>query len=324
MLLRLEVNLRCTNIIKIKDLSLLRIQKYAAIDVGSNAIRLLISTIIQKKGAPPQFKKTSLVRVPIRLGADVFLEGKVSEANYLRMLDAMNAFSLLMKTHKVRYYRACATSAMREASNGNEIASKIREITGIEIQIIDGNDEAAIIASTDLKDMIDVDKTFLYVDVGGGSTEFTVFSNGATVVSKSFKLGTVRVLNDMVKDDVWDDVKKWIKKHTKKYEKVSLIGSGGNINSIYKSSGKKIGTPLSYFYLSDFYNKIKKMTYHQRIFEMQMNPDRADVIIPATKIYLSAMKWSKSKNVYVPKIGLSDGIIKSLYLEYGAVIDETV
>jgi exopolyphosphatase/guanosine-5'-triphosphate,3'-diphosphate pyrophosphatase len=294
---------------------LLKIEKYAAIDIGSNAIRLLISTVVEKDEKPPQFKKTSLVRVPIRLGADVFLKGNISEENYLRMLDAMNAYQLLMKTHGVTKYRACATSAMREADNGIEIARKIKLDTGIDIQIINGRDEAAIIASTDLRDLIDTDKTFLYVDVGGGSTEFTVFANGKTIASQSFKLGTVRILNDMIRESVWDDVKKWIKKNTEVYEKISLIGSGGNINSIYKNSAVKIGTPLSYFYLTNYYEKLKSYTYHERIYELQMNQDRADVIIPATRIYLSAMKWSKAKNIYVPKIGLADGIIKSIYNE---------
>jgi exopolyphosphatase/guanosine-5'-triphosphate,3'-diphosphate pyrophosphatase len=151
--------------------------------------------------------------------------------------------------------------------------------------------------------------------VGGGSTEFTVFANGKTIASQSFKLGTVRILNDMIRESVWDDVKKWIKKNTEVYEKISLIGSGGNINSIYKNSAVKIGTPLSYFYLTNYYEKLKSYTYHERIYELQMNQDRADVIIPATRIYLSAMKWSKAKNIYVPKIGLADGIIKSIYNE---------
>ena len=297
---------------------MLNIEKYAAIDIGSNAIRLLIATVIEKDGREPQFKKTSLVRVPIRLGADVFLEDNISEENYLRMVDAMNAYKLLMKTHKVTRYRACATSAMREAKNGHEVAARLKKETGIDIQIIDGNDEAAIIASTDLHDIINDDKVFLYVDVGGGSTEFTIFANGKNVTSRSFKLGTVRILNDMVRESVWDEVKDWIKKNTKKYDKVSCLGSGGNINSIYKHSGKKIGKPLSYFYLSGFYQELKSYTYHERIFELQMNPDRADVIVPATRIYLSAMKWSKSRNMYVPKIGLSDGIVRSLYNEQQA------
>jgi len=294
---------------------LLKIEKYAAIDIGSNAIRLLIATVIEKEGFPPQFKKTSLVRVPIRLGADVFLEDKISEENYLRMVDAMNAFRLIMGTHKVINYRACATSAMREAKNGKEIAKRLLEETQIEIQIIDGNDEAAIIASTDLKDLIGENKVFLYVDVGGGSTEFTVFANGKNVTSRSFQLGTVRIINDMVREKMWDEVKDWIRGNTSEYPKVEVIGSGGNINSIYRFSGNKIGKPLSYFFMTNFYEKVRSYTYHERIFELQMNPDRADVIIPATRIYLSAMKWCKAKNIYVPKIGLADGIVKSLYNE---------
>ncbi|MFT5230109.1 MAG: exopolyphosphatase/guanosine-5'-triphosphate,3'-diphosphate pyrophosphatase [Planctomycetota bacterium] len=295
--------------------SLLKIEKYAAIDIGSNAIRLLIATVIEKEGFATQFKKTSLVRVPIRLGADVFLEGKISDINYDRMKDAMTAFSLIMKTHKVVNYRACATSAMREASNGSEVAKKLKIDTGVDIQIIDGNDEASIIASTDLKHLISDNKTFLYVDVGGGSTEFTVFSNGKSIISKSFQLGTVRIINDMIRDTIWDEVKEWVTASTKEYSKVDLIGSGGNINSIYRFSEKKVGKPLSYFFLANFYDRIRDLTYHERIFELQMNPDRADVIVPATRIYLSAMKWSKAKNIYVPKIGLADGIIKSLYNE---------
>lgn len=293
----------------------MNIEKYAAIDIGSNAIRLLIVTVIEKDGRTTQFNKTSLVRVPIRLGADVFLEGEISEENYLRLVDAMIAYKLLMQTHKVIRYRACATAAMREANNGAEIVRRIKKETGIEIQIIDGKDEAAIIASTDLLDLIDTERSFLYVDVGGGSTEFTVFINGHTIASKSFKLGTIRILNDLVQNSDWEEVKKWIKKNTSEYENINLIGSGGNINSIYKSSEKRMGEPLSYFYLTNYYKKLKTFSYHDRIFELQMNPDRADVIIPATRIYLSAMKWCNAKNIYVPKIGLSDGIIRSLYNE---------
>ena len=291
------------------------IEKYAAIDIGSNAIRLLIVTVIEKAGRITQFKKTSLVRVPIRLGADVFLEGEITEENYLRLVDAMMAYKLLMQTHKVVRYRACATSAMREAANGSEIVRRIKKETEIEIQIIDGKDEAAIIASTDLLDLIYTERSFLYVDVGGGSTEFTVFANGHTIASKSFRLGTLRILNNMVQKSDWEEVQKWIEKNTSEHENIDLIGSGGNINSIYKSSEKRIGEPLSYFYLTNYYEKLKSLSYNDRIFELQMNPDRADVIIPATQIYLSAMKWSKAENIYVPKIGLSDGIIRSLYSE---------
>jgi exopolyphosphatase/guanosine-5'-triphosphate,3'-diphosphate pyrophosphatase len=294
---------------------LLHIEKYAAVDIGSNAIRLLIATVIEKEGFPTQFKKTSLVRLPIRLGADVFLEGNISSSNYKRLLDAMQAYSLIIKTHKVVAFRACATSAMREAKNGKEIVSKLKAATGIDIQIIDGNDEAAIIASTDLKQLISDNKVFLYVDVGGGSTEFTVFANGKNIASHSFKLGTVRIINGMVEDAIWEQAQHWVNQHTKAYSKINVIGSGGNINSIYRFSEKKVGQPLSYLFMSNFYEKVKQYDYNQRVFELKMNPDRADVIIPATRIYLSAMKWAKAKNMYVPKIGLADGIVKQLYNE---------
>lgn len=294
---------------------MLNIEKYGAIDIGSNAIRLLVVSVIEQKGKDAIFKKTSLVRVPIRLGAEVFLEGKISESNTARMLDAMTAFRLLMNTHGIKRYRACATSAMREASNGRQIAEKIKNESGISINIIDGKDEAAIIASTDLKTLIQDDKVFLYVDVGGGSTELTVFANGKNVSSKSFKIGTVRLLEGLVDEDIWRQMEVWIKSEARAYQKISMIGSGGNINTIFKKSGKKIGKPLSYLYMSSYYKKLKSLTYEERITELDMNPDRADVVIPATRIYLSAMKWSKSKNVFVPKIGLSDGMIKSLYNE---------
>ncbi len=297
---------------------MLHIEKYAAVDIGSNAIRLLIATVIEKEGFPTQFKKTSLVRLPIRLGADVFLKGNVSPGNYQRLLDAMHAYSLIIKTHKVVAFRACATSAMREAKNGKEIVSKLKAATGIDIQIIDGNDEAAIIASTDLKQLISDNKVFLYVDVGGGSTEFTVFANGKNIASHSFKLGTVRIINGMVDDAMWEQAQQWVTQHTKAYSKINVIGSGGNINSIYRFSEKKVGQPLSYLFMSNFYEKVKQYDYNQRVFELKMNPDRADVIIPATRIYLSAMKWAKAKNMYVPKIGLADGIVKQLYNERNA------
>ena len=290
-------------------------KKYAAIDIGSNAVRLLISTITEQEGREPLFKKTSLVRVPIRLGADVFLEKKISAENTKRMIDTMQAYKLLMRSHRIEKYKACATSAMREAENGEEIAELIKEKTGIDINIIDGNDEAAIIAATDLHALIQTDKTYLYVDVGGGSTEFTLYSSGKTVASRSFKLGTVRLLEDMVPGDIWKETEEWVKKTTKDYTKIDLIGSGGNINNIFKSSGKANGKPLSFFYLSSYYQLLQSFTYEERITQLNLNQDRADVIVPAAKIYLSAMKWTRARRIYVPKIGLSDGIIKSLYQE---------
>ena len=294
---------------------MLNIKKYGAIDVGSNAIRLLIVTVIEQEGKEAKFKKTSLIRVPIRLGTDVFVEGKVSEASYLRMFDSFKAFQLLMKIHNVFKYRACATSAMREAKNGKTIVKRLLNATGIEINIINGNEEAKIIASTDLKTYLVHDKVFLYVDVGGGSTELTIYSEGKTVASKSFKMGTVRLINNLVDDKMWDQMKEWIKNNTQKYSHITLLGTGGNINSTYKYSGKKIGTPLNYKYLIAYFNKVKAFSYDDRIVELDMNPDRADVIIPALKIYIFAMKWSGAECIYVPKVGLSDGIVRSLYNE---------
>ena len=294
---------------------MLEIKKYGAIDIGSNAIRLLVSNVIVRENAEPQFKKSSLVRVPIRLGADAFVSGIISDENVTRMIDAMQAFKLLMKVHHVEKYKACATSAMRESKNGKEVIAKIKEETGVDIDIIGGKEEAAIISFTDLNTLIEGDNSYLYVDVGGGSTEFTIFSGGKIITSKSFKMGTVRLLNNKKSENkiIFANVEKWIKKNTKDLKRLSLIGSGGNINKLFKMSGRTEGKPISYIYLNAQYQFLKKMSYQDRISELSLNPDRADVIIPATKIYLSAMKWSGARKIYVPKIGLSDCIIKSLF-----------
>jgi len=296
---------------------MITIKKYAAIDIGSNAMRLLISNIVEQEGVAPQFNKSSLVRVPVRLGQDAFTVGEITEENIERMVDSMKAFKLLMKVHKVERYMACATSAMREAFNGKEVVDIIEQESGIKIEIIDGKKEAAIIASTDLHHLVKTDQTYLYVDVGGGSTEFSLFANGKIVASKSFKNGTVRLLNNMVNEVVWQEIEKWIKAVTEPYETITLIGSGGNINKLFKMSGKQQEKPLSYFYVNSQYQFLNGLTYEQRIAELGLNPDRADVIIYATRIYLNAMKWSGARNIYVPKIGLSDGIVKAMY--YGNI-----
>ncbi len=296
---------------------MITIKKYAAIDIGSNAMRMLIANVIEQQGRETQFNKSELIRVPIRLGQDAFTVGEISEENIDRMIDAMKAFRLLMKVYKVEKYKACATSAMREAYNGKEVAGIILEKSEVDIDIIDGKKEAAIIASSDLHNLIKTDQTYLYVDVGGGSTEFSLFSEGKIAASKSFKNGTVRLLNNMVNDIVWVEIEKWIKTVTEGYDNVTLIGSGGNINKIFKMSGKLQDKPLSYIYLSSQYQYLNSLTYEQRIAELALNTDRADVIIPATRIYLNAMKWSGAKHMYVPKIGLSDGIVKAMY--YGEI-----
>ncbi|MEZ4788347.1 MAG: exopolyphosphatase [Flavobacterium haoranii] len=292
---------------------MITIKKYAAIDIGSNAMRLLVTNIVEQPGQPTQFNKSSLVRVPIRLGQDAFTVGDISEENINRMVDAMKAFNLLMKVHKVEKYRACATSAMREANNGVDVVNLIKKKADIKIEIIDGKKEAAIIAASDLKQFINSDKTYLYVDVGGGSTEFSLFSEGKIVVSKSFKNGTVRLLNNMVSEIVWTEIEKWIKTITAPYDEITLIGSGGNINKLFKLSEKHQSKPLSYVYMNSQFQKLNSLSYEQRISELGLNPDRADVIIPATRIYLNAMKWSGARQIYVPKIGLSDGIVKAMY-----------
>ncbi len=296
---------------------MITIKRYAAIDIGSNAMRLLVSNIVEQEGKETQFNKSSLVRVPIRLGQDVFTVGEISDENIERMIDAMKAYKLLMKVHKVEHYKACATSAMREADNNREIVEIIQREAGIEIDIIDGKKEASIIASSDLKEYITTDKTYLYVDVGGGSTEFSLFSNGKIIASKSFKNGTVRMLNNMVNEIVWTEIEKWIKTHTASFDEITLIGSGGNINKLFKMTGKQQDKPLTYLGLNAQFAMLNKMTYDERISELGLNPDRADVIIPATKIYLNAMKWSGARHLYVPKIGLSDGIVKAMY--YGRI-----
>ncbi|MDP3313728.1 Ppx/GppA phosphatase family protein [Lutibacter sp.] len=294
---------------------MMKIKKLAGIDIGSNAIRLLVANVLtDENDENPSFKKSALVRVPIRLGADTFIHKNISEENKNRMIKAMKAFKLLMQVHGVHKYKACATSAMREAINGQEVADEIFKKTNVKIDIIDGKKEAIIIFSTDLSHVIKPNKSYLYVDVGGGSTEFIVFSKGKIVNSKSFKIGTVRLLNDkMGTSAIWKNIETWIKENTKNLKNLSLIGSGGNINKLFKLSGKPMGRPLSLAYLKAQYQFLQQLTYEERISKLDLNPDRADVIIPATKIYVSAMEWSGATTIFVPKIGLADGIVKSIY-----------
>ncbi len=291
----------------------MKIRKFAAIDIGSNAIRLLIQNVIEEKGKKTLFTKSELVRVPVRLGEDSFTIGEISEENAIRITKSMKAFQLLMDVNRVENYMACATSAMREAKNGMEVIEKINSEAGIKIELIDGKREAEIIASTDLKKLIKKDQSYLYIDVGGGSTEFTLFSKGEIKTSKSIKIGTVRLLNDMVDESTWKNLEDWIRQNTAHLHKISIIGSGGNINKLHKMSGRKEGQPLSFIWLNAQFNFLNSLSYEDRISELGLNTDRADVIIPATRIFLMAAKWSGAKKIHVPKIGLSDGIIKTLY-----------
>lgn len=290
----------------------IKIRKLAAIDIGSNAMRLLINNVYEIPRETPVFNKTSLVRMPIRLGEDVFTNKKISDKNIQRLVDAMNAYRLMMNVYGVEHYLAYATSAMREAENGEKIAKLIKRKTDIGIQIIDGNTEAELIFATELQSFVLGGNNYLYVDVGGGSTELTLISDGKVLTSKSFPVGTVRLLEGRVAQTVYPEMKMWIEENVKNYE-VDLIGSGGNINHVYKYSGVKLGKPLPGSYLRSKYTLIRDMPYEQRLQELNMKPDRADVVEYALEIYIKVMKWSGAKRIFVPKIGISDGMIRSLY-----------
>ena len=295
----------------------MKVKKYAAIDVGSNAIRLLIMNIIERKGEEPLFTKNAIIRAPIRLGSDSFVVGEISPKKKKRMIDSIKAFQLLMKVHNVDRYLAYATSALREANNGLQVTAEIRKKTGVNIEIIDGHREAEIIASTDLYKVVKPDQNYLFVDVGGGSTELTVYSQGQIVLSKSFKIGTVRLLKKMVDKSVWNSCKRWIIKHTSGYEQMSVLGSGGTINSLFKLSGNSAGEPLSYDFIKEKYKTFQSMSPKQMMVDFSFNADRADVIEQATRIYLMGMRYSNSTQIHVPKVGLADGMVKLLYKEKG-------
>jgi exopolyphosphatase/guanosine-5'-triphosphate,3'-diphosphate pyrophosphatase len=292
----------------------MKIEKYAAIDIGSNALRTLIANVIIDDKGNFNFYKNSLVRVPIRLGQDTFTSGEISKENIKRIVKAVKAFKNIIKIHNVTDFNAYATSALREAKNSNSIVKLIQKKTGIKIDLIDGKKEASLISSVNFFHGIEKKSNFLYVDVGGGSTEFSVLCNGERIHEKSFKVGTVRLLNNIVKDDTWSEIKNWVTDNTFNISNLSLIGTGGNINKIHKISSAKDYDPISYYSLSNLFDSMNKLTYKERIIKYQLNPDRADVILPALSIYLKALKWSGSKKIYVPKIGLSDGMIQELFI----------
>lgn len=291
----------------------MKIAKFAAIDIGSNAIRILISNVIQTEDKSVYFQKNALVRVPIRLGEDSFTMGEISKRNIKRMVKAMKAFKLLMNVHGVSEYLAFGTSALREANNGSHVIDIIKKKAGVKVEIIDGTKEAEIISNSKISDFLNTRKTLLLVDVGGGSTEFTILNEGKNITSKSFKIGTVRLINNMVDERVWEQIKIWLQKHTKEFNKITLLGSGGNINKLIKLSKVKEGKPLSLISLNVIYKELESLSYEERMINFELNPDRADVILPAARIYLKALEWSGGQNIYVPKVGLSDGMIKYLY-----------
>jgi exopolyphosphatase / guanosine-5'-triphosphate,3'-diphosphate pyrophosphatase len=293
------------------------IKYFAAIDVGSNAVRLLVMSSFCN-GKPENFKKTTLVRIPIRLGEDVFSDGKISPEKEALLINAFTGFSSLMKAYQVVSFRACATSAMREAENGGEIIDKIKSATNINLEIISGMEEAALIFYAGIDEFLDENKAYLYVDVGGGSTELTLFSNHQVIASESFQIGTVRTLQNKVEKSSWINMKKWIKTNVGNTKIECIIGSGGNINKLIKlvNAKKKAGNYIAKKELQTIFNQLKKLTYEERITKFDLNPDRADVIIPACQIFLNIMQQVKTNKIFVPKIGVADGLIRksaSLY-----------
>lgn len=289
-------------------------KKLASIDIGSNAIRLLICTANETKEGIV-FKKNSLIRVPIRLGQDVFTEGKISEKNQKRFLEAMQGFKHLMNVHDVEDLLACATSAMRNASNSDNLIKKTKKLTGIDVKVIDGQTEAKIIYETHIEKILDKNTSYLYIDVGGGSTEITIFDGKKAIASKSFKLGTIRVLNNLVKDSMWEEFNNWIKENTKNQKNLKAIASGGNINRIFKIIGKKKWHPITLKEVLEIKKEIENISYEKRQLTFNMNPDRADVIIPALNIYTNSFVSAGIDDIFVPKIGLADGLIRKLYAD---------
>ena len=290
----------------------MKIKKFAAIDIGSNAMRVLISNVIETKEGV-HFQKNALVRAPVRLGEDSFTLGEISKKSLKNMINAMKAFKLLMKVHQVSHYQAFATSALREANNSRDVVDQVKKKAGIKIEIIDGRKEAEIISNSKIADFLNTQKTLLFVDVGGGSTEFTIINEGKRICSKSFKIGTVRLINNLVDERVWEAIRIWIIKNVSPYRKITLMGSGGNINKLFKLTNIKEGKPLSMIKLNQIFLELESLNYEERVLKFELNPDRADVIIPAAKIYLKALEWSGGQKIYVPQFGLSDGMIKYMY-----------
>ena len=294
------------------------IKNYAAIDIGSNAVRLLIKRVSPGyKDGIDKLSKVLLLRVPLRLGFDVFGEGKISPEKADRMRRLMKAYRQLMKIYGVEHYRACATSAMRDAVNGMDIIKMIKKNTGIKIEIIDGQEEAQIVYNNHLECQEDRNGNYMYVDVGGGSTEINLLVNGKLTYSKSFNIGTVRILTGGVTEAAWQQMRDEIATHTKEYPVINIIGSGGNINKLYrlieKKDKKRKRIPVAS--LQQIYDRLKILTPEARMDEFNLKPDRADVIVPASEIFLCIAEKIHAEYIYVPEIGLSDGIIDKMYAE---------
>ncbi len=291
----------------------------AAIDIGSNAARLLINDVSVYTDGTVDFTKLTLLRIPLRLGFDVFDNGVVSDEKIKMLVDTLKAYKLLMDIYKVEAFKACATSAMRDAANGEAILKTILDETGIDVGIITGQEEANIIYETHIAENLNENKSYLYIDVGGGSTEITLFSKNKTIFKESFNIGTIRLLHDKVAPEQWEHMKWFVKTYTRNYLPLEAIGTGGNINKIFSISKRKEGKPLSLELLKDYYKELSGSSLAERKHLYQFRDDRADVIVPALQIYLSVMRWAMADEIYVPKIGLADGLIKMLYRDRTAL-----
>ena len=290
--------------------------RLAAIDIGSNAARLLISDVVhttKDNSSAPEFIKMALVRVPLRLGFDVFGRGEISSEKTDKIIKTIKSYKYLLEVYDVKHLKACATSAMRDAANSEDIIKKIKTETGIEIEIISGQEEASFIYENHIAENLNKDESYLYIDVGGGSTELTFFSDGKLVFKESFNIGTIRLLKSQVTEKSWDEMKEFIKTKTKGYHHVTAIGSGGNINKIFSLSKRKEGKPLSLELLRDYYKEFNNLSVSERIAYYRLREDRADVIVPALLIYINVMRWVDTEEIFVPKIGLADGLIHTLY-----------
>lgn len=287
----------------------------AAIDIGSNAARLLINDVQVGKDGVAVFNKLNLIRVPLRLGFDVFETKVISPEKTTMFVETMKGFSYLMKAYKVEALKACATSAMRDAQNAKQIIAQVQKEAGFLIEVIDGDMEANLIYENHVAENMDKDHSYLYIDVGGGSTEISFFSNGILTFKKSFNIGTIRLLKNMVKTSEWDELKNALKATTKGHKQVMAIGSGGNINKVFSISKRKEGKVLPLELLKDYYKEMEPLSIAQRIAKYNFRTDRADVIVPALLIYINVMKWASADEISVPKIGLADGLIQHLWEE---------
>ncbi len=286
--------------------------RLAAIDIGSNAARLLISEVDESTNEPG-FNKLNLVRVPLRLGFDVFEKGYITKHRLGMIIQTMKAYNHLLNVYEVNHVLACATSAMRDAGNSDDIIRKVKLETGIEIEILTGDLEASVIYENHVAEDMNADNSYMYIDVGGGSTELTFFSEGRLTFKHSFNIGTIRILKNLVEDSTWNEMKESIKTTLKGQKKLVAIGTGGNINKVFSMSKRKDGKPLSLELLKDYHKELSLVTLAERMRLYKMREDRADVIVPALQIFVNVMRWADAEEIYVPKIGLADGLIQHLY-----------